>query len=160
MIVAGDLVDDVSSAADWERYRALFDPEGKARLRFPAFEGLGNHDVDVRRQQFGSFNDHQREFSTRIRRLPGQPSFDEHAYHYSWEWGGVRFIQLNLFPGTAARPVYDGPAPGNDPKGSLSYLRKVLAEQVGASGEPVIITWHYGLRGWGYREVVAGRGPR
>jgi cytolysin (calcineurin-like family phosphatase) len=150
VIVAGDLVDDVRSTEDRAYYRTLFDPErGKARLRFPAYEGLGNHDVDVRGQPPGVFHEHQREFIARNRRRAGDFRFDEHGYHYSWEWGGVRFIQLNLFPGTAARPVYDAPAPGNDPRGGLAFLRRVLQEEVGASGQPIIATWHYGLRGWG-----------
>lgn len=28
-------------------YRGLFDPEGKALLRFRAFEGMGNHDLSA-----------------------------------------------------------------------------------------------------------------
>jgi cytolysin (calcineurin-like family phosphatase) len=149
VIIAGDLVDDVASAADWDYYKTLFDPQGRARLRFPAYEGLGNHNVDVRRQPLGTFNEQQREFIERNRRRPGEFVFDEHGYHYSWQWGGVRFIQLNLFPGTRPRPVYDAPSPGNDPKGSLAFLRQVLRSEVGASGQPIVVTWHYGLRGWG-----------
>ena len=149
VIVAGDLVDDVRSAADWEYYKTLFDPEGRARLRIPAFEGLGNHNVDVRGQPPGTFNPQQQEFIERNRRRPGTFSFDEQGYHYAWEWGGVRFIQLNLFPGTQPRPVYDAPAEGNDPKGSLAFLRRVLEDEVGDNGQPIIATWHYGLRGWG-----------
>jgi hypothetical protein len=149
VITAGDLVDDLSNPANWELYKTFFDPEGKARLRFPVFDGVGNHDVNVRRQPFGEFNATQLEFIERNRRRPGAFVFDEHGYHYSWEWGGVRFFQLNIFPGTMHRPVYNSEAQGNDPRNSLAFLRRVLAEQVGRSGQPVVAAWHYGLRGWG-----------
>lgn len=149
VVVTGDLVDDIANAENWERYKTFFDPEGKARLRYPVFDGQGNHDVDVRKQPFGTFNPTQREFIERNRRRSGDFVFDEHGYHYSWVWGGVRFIQLNIFPGTEPRPVYDAPAPGNDPKGSLAFLRSVLEQHVGDSRQPIVAMWHYGLRGWG-----------
>lgn len=149
VIVAGDLVDDLGNPDNWTRYTRFFDPEGRARLRFPVFDGLGNHDVDVREQPFGELNPTQREFIQRNRRRPGDFIFSPDGYHYSWVWAGVRFFQLNLFPGTDHRPVYDAPAPGNDPRGSLDFLRRVLAERVGSSGQPIVLVWHYGLRGWG-----------
>ncbi|MFW5947677.1 MAG: hypothetical protein ACOCUW_04215, partial [Gemmatimonadota bacterium] len=92
----------------------------------------------------------QREFIERNRRRPGPILFDDVGYHYSWEWGGVRFVQLNLFPGTEPRPVYGSPAPGNDPKGSLAFLATVL-ERVDP-GQPLVLVWHYGLRGWGLEQ--------
>lgn len=149
VIAAGDLVDDIRNPDNWALYKTFFDPEGKAKLRFPMFDGLGNHDVDVRRQPFGTFNPTQLDFIRRNRRRPGAFVFDENDYHYSWEWGGVRFIQLNIFPGVAHRPVYNAEAVGNDPKNSLGFLRNVLEEHVGDSGQPVVAIWHYGLRGWG-----------
>lgn len=149
VVVAGDLVDDLENEANWVRYEALFDPAGQGRLRFPVFAGQGNHDVDVREQPFGVFNPTQMEFIARNRRRPGDLVFGPHGYHYSWVWGGVRLVQLNLFPGTTHRPVYDAPAPGNDPKGSLAFLQHVLEDRVGDSGQPIILIWHYGLRGWG-----------
>lgn len=149
VVVAGDLVDDIENPANWERYVQFFDPSGGSLLRFPVFDGQGNHDVDVRNQPFGTFNPTQREFIERNRRRRGDFVFGPDGYHYSWTWGGVRFVQLNLFPGTAHRPVYDASAPGNDPKGSLAFLRQVLTDQVGESGQPLILIWHYGLRGWG-----------
>lgn len=149
VIVAGDLVDDIDSPDNWALYKELFDPAGDARLRFPVFDGQGNHDVDVRDQTFGVFNTTQREFIERNRRRPGAFVFDAEGYHYSWVWGGVRFVQLNIFPGTVDRPVYDAPATGNDPKGSLDFLRRVLEEHVGETDQPLVLVWHYGLRGWG-----------
>jgi hypothetical protein len=45
--------------------------------------------------------------------------------------------------------VYGNPAPWNDPKNALTFLRRDLAEEVGQSDRPVILFWHYGLRVWG-----------
>lgn len=46
-LIARDLVDAISNPANWELYNQFFDPDGTARLRFPAFEGAGNHDLDT-----------------------------------------------------------------------------------------------------------------
>lgn len=152
VIVAGDLVDDLENPENWELYKRLFDPAGLGRLRFPVFDGQGNHDVDVRNQAFGEFNETQREFIERNRARPGEFVFGPEGYHYSWVWAGVRFVQLNIFPGTVHRPVYGAPAPGNDPKGSLAFLQRILTEHVGDTGQPLVLIWHYGLRGWGFEE--------
>ena len=152
LIVAGDLVDDLGNPENWELYKRLFDPAGDGRLRVPVFDGQGNHDVDVRHQRFGDFNETQREFIERNRDRSGEFVFGPRGYHYSWVWAGVRFVQLNIFPGSVHRPVYGAPAPGNDPKGSLAFLQRVLAEHVGDTGQPLVLIWHYGLRGWGLEE--------
>lgn len=147
-IVAGDLVDVVDDPQNWARYRELYDPEGKARLRFPAYEGVGNHDL-TSRQGRGAFSDVQRAVIDRHRRRAGTFSYDAAGYHHSWDDGPLHFVQLNLFPGDEPRPVYDRPAPWNDPHASLSFLVEDLRLRVGDSGRPVVLVWHYGLRGWG-----------
>ncbi len=147
-IVAGDLVDVADDAQAWARYRAFYDPEGKARLRFPAYEGVGNHDLTSRQGQ-GAFSDVQRAVIERHRRRAGTFFYDAAGYHYAWDDGPLHFVQLNLFPGDEPRPVYDRPAPWNDPHGSLSFLVEDLRLRVGDSGRPVVLVWHYGLRGWG-----------
>ena len=92
----------------------------------------------------------QREFVERNRRRRGDVfHFDAANYHYSWTWGPLHLVNLNLFPGNRHRPVYDREAPWNDPRHSLDFLRDDLKSQVGDSGRPVVLFWHYGLRGWG-----------
>lgn len=148
VLVAGDLVDDVGNPANWERYKEFFDPRGEALLRFPVYAAAGNHDLDPVEAE-GGWTYVQEELIRRNRERPGALSFGPHGYHYSWDWGHVHFVNLNVFPGTVARPVYGNPSPWNDPKGSLDFLRENLEQDVGASGRPVILLWHYGLRGWG-----------
>ena len=148
LVILGDLQDDIKNLDNWALYKQLFDIEGRGRLRFKVFEGLGNHDLSTS-QTFGSFNPLQREFIARNGRRAGDFHYDSNHYHYSWDWGPLHLVQLNVFPSTEARPVYDRPAPWNDPKLGLDFLKEDLASRVGASGRPVILLWHYGLRGWG-----------
>ncbi len=147
-IVAGDLVDVADSPADWERYRSFYDPRGNARLRFPAYEGIGNHDLSSKLPR-GAWSSVQREVLARHRQRAGAFRYDADGYHHSWDDGPLHFVMLNLFPGDEPRPVYDRPAPWNDPRGSLSFLKDDLRATVGDSGRPVVLVWHYGLRGWG-----------
>lgn len=148
-LIAGDLVDVLDDPRHWRVYREFFDPNGKARLRFRAFEGMGNHDLSA--ESANGFSVVQREFIERNRSRRGAETFryDEHGYHYSWDWGRLHLVQLNLFPGVQARPVYDREAPWNNPVRSLEFLRDDLRATVGDSGRPVVLVWHYGLRGWG-----------
>ncbi|MFT6079358.1 MAG: cytolysin (calcineurin-like family phosphatase) [Planctomycetota bacterium] len=148
VLIAGDLVDDIRNPDNWDTYQKLFDVRGAGRLRFPVFEGVGNHDLDSRQPE-GTFNPVQRDFIERNAQRDGAFCFDRHGYHYSWDWDQVHFVCLNIFPGNSPRPVYGREARWNDPKRSLDFLRSDLRDRVGASGRPVCLMWHYGLRGWG-----------
>ncbi len=148
VLIAGDLVDDMGNRENWRGYKDLFDPQGEGRLRYPVYAGAGNHDL-TSDTGFGEFNWLQKELIARNRRRPAELNLGPNGYHYSWNWEGMHFVNLNVFPGNDHRPVYDNHAPWNDPKESLGFLKKDLAEHVGESGRPVILMWHYGLRGWG-----------
>ncbi|MEX0866421.1 MAG: metallophosphoesterase, partial [Pirellulales bacterium] len=148
VIVAGDLVDTLDNPENWKRYKSFYHPQGKSRLRFPVYEGIGNHDL-TSKQKFGEFNPLQREFIKRNKQRPGELIFCDNTYHYAWQWAGVHFVQLNLFPGNDHRPVYDRRAPWNDPKRSLDFLKHYLDKHIDDTDTPIVLTWHYGLRGWG-----------
>ena len=149
VLVAGDLVDVTDDPRHWETYRRFFDPNGKALLKFPAFECIGNHDLSP--ASATGFSNVQEAFIARSKSRSGPEKFhyDADGYHYSWDWGPLHLVNLNLFPGNEPRPVYDRPAPWNNPRRSLDFLRDDLRASVGNSGRPVILMWHYGLRGWG-----------
>ncbi len=60
--------------------------------------------------------------------------------HYSWDWDGVHFVNLNEHAGGTAegpRRVYA--------RNSLQFLIGDLGAHVGASGRPVIIMQHFGF---------------
>lgn len=149
VLILGDLVDDIGNRENWARYKRFFHPLGEAMLRFKAIEVIGNHDLDAKKSGVGGFSYVQEEVIARNRTRPGTFSYDAQHYHYSWNWGPLHLVNLNVFPGDQPRPVYDNPAPWNDPQGALSFLARDLRTNVGDSGRPVIVMWHYGLRGWG-----------
>jgi len=149
VLVAGDLVDTVDDPRHWRCYQQFFDPDGRALLRHRAFESIGNHDLSP--ESATGFSTIQRDVIARNQRRRGTETFhyDRHHYHYSWDWGPLHLVNLNLFPGNQARPVYDREAAWNNPVHSLDFLRQDLHDRVGSSGRPVVLVWHYGLRGWG-----------
>jgi hypothetical protein len=148
ILVLGDLVDDLRNPANWTKYASLFDPRGHAVVRIPAYECIGNHDLDGTLPA-GSFSVVQEAFIERNQQRVGPLHLCPKGYHYSWDWEPLHLVCLNLFPGTEPRPVYDRPSVWNDPHDSLTFLRADLATRVGDSGRPVILFWHYGLTGWG-----------
>lgn len=147
VLVPGDLVDDIGNSANWEAYQDHFDPAGEAQLRFPVYAGIGNHDLsDSTDLPFSSV---EQATIRRHQQRPGPLNVGPEGYHYSWDWKGLHFVCLNIFPGNEPRPVYGTPAPWNDPKDALAFLKQDLAEQVDTSDQPIVLFWHYGLRGWG-----------
>jgi hypothetical protein len=149
VLVAGDLVDAVDDPRHWEAYCRMFDPHGDALLKFRTLECIGNHDLSA--ESADDWSVVQRAYIERNRSRQGPETFfyDEHHYHYAWDWGPLHLVNLNLFPGNEPRPVYDRPSPWNNPRRSLDFLREDLRTQVAASGRPIVLMWHYGLRGWG-----------
>ncbi len=126
---------------------------GDGRLDFPLYEGAGNHD--------GPPSTHPKGYVRRaiIARNPHRPhlaSLSENKLHYSLNYKGVHFVQLNEYAGLdgdqryAGNPDYNrkGQAYGNPAEESLQFLQQTLAEHVGDSGRPVILFQHYGFDGW------------
>lgn len=147
VIVPGDLVDDVGNKENWAVYREYFDPTGEGQVTFPVYAGIGNHDLSDSTSQ--TFSYVERDHVRRNAKRPGPVNLGPNGYHYSWEWAGIHFVCLNVFPGIEPRPVYGTPAPWNDPKNALEFLKRDLAERVGQNNRPIVLFWHYGLRGWG-----------
>ncbi len=130
----------------------------ESRLRYPVYEGYGNHDFDAGYPV--TFSSLWRLFyngdtpaadivaernAQRVGLTTTAPGFDG---HYSWDWDHVHFVQLNLFPG-------DEPSPDGensllrDPRHALSFLDENLATHVGASCRPVVLAFHYGFDSFG-----------
>ncbi len=148
VLILGDLVDDLRNPANWTKYASLFDPRGQAVVRIPAYECIGNHDLDGTLPA-ESLSIIQEAFIERNRQRIGRIHVCPEGYHYSWDWEPLHLVCLNLFPGVEPRPVYDRASAWNDPRDSLTFLRSDLQAHVGNSGRPVILFWHYGLTGWG-----------
>ncbi len=133
VLVVGDLT-DTGEYFNWNGYWLLhrrngfrddFGIGGEGRIKYPVFEAYGNHDITNGRTVVTNG------IKERNRRRDGL-RLSADGLHSSWDWGGVHFVNLNLYPG--------GPGAANN---SLGFLTNDLAQQVGDSGRPVILFHHY-----------------
>lgn len=117
VLIAGDLTDG-GKAAEFAEYRRLYGADGQdGLLRYPVFEASGNHDRGM-----GLSLGLRRHVPQAVRRRHG-------GLFYSWDWGDLHVVCLDLYPGGSA----------------LEFLRADLAA-VGRRA-PVILFFHYPLLG-------------
>jgi cytolysin (calcineurin-like family phosphatase) len=155
VVVPGDLIDDGDHALggrriseeQFEFFRADFGLDGTdGRLRFPVFEGWGNHDGPPAAHVKNGFSvQAQIRDRTAVRLQRGLvQSVSSNGLHYAWDWDDVRFVQLNFYPADRQREGVRYSPIWHDPQGALSFLRADLAARVGASGRPVVLISHCG----------------
>ena len=115
------------------------------------FDGLGNHDMASERfcwdwdnvsAGYAACKSKLRDY---VKRGRSYPIAEREGIHYSWNWDDVHFVQLNLFPGEESNYLPNESNANLDPQGSLSFLKRDLAKQVGESGRPVVLIHHYGF---------------
>ena len=96
--------------AQWANYTALFhvDPQSSANSQasvYPTFEGVGNHDggnstdpeSGLVRRAVMSRNKNRANLTNSV---VSNYSLSDNSLHYSWDWSGVHFIMLGVYPGT------------------------------------------------------------
>ena len=147
----GDITND-GRAESLRTYWADYGGTGQdGRLRFPVFEVWGNHDGGPRQPVQLAIIERNRQRESEAVRVSSNGLF------CSWDWGGIHFVALGIFPGTSQKTY--------DPQGSLPFLVAGLARHVGSSGRPVILLHHFGFDrhsvGWwsnefwvAYREAI------
>lgn len=114
VIMQGDLINDGAVSdkypTQWANYLADFGVNGEGRCKFPVFEAVGNHDVNP-----DMFVFNQVKARNLVRKQLGYiQHISPNGYHYSWDWDGVHFVNVNLFPATlSARLVYQA-EPGTE----------------------------------------------
>jgi hypothetical protein len=128
--IPGDLT-DYPDLGLWADYTADYSPTGKGKMKFPVYDGLGNHDYTptslIIKNLFIERN--------ALRKTPVQT--DANNYHYSWDWDQVHFVQLNLYGGASG-------AKGNgDAFKAYEFLLADLEKNVGKSGRPVFVMEHF-----------------
>jgi hypothetical protein len=131
LIMQGDLINDGAVAnkypAQWANYIADFGVNGEGRCRFPVFEGIGNHDVNLNLFAFD-----QVKARNLIRKNLG---YIDHVcpkgYHYSWDWDGVHFVNLNLFAGNVWHGEADAYGKAHHPQFARDFLIEDLKKNVG-----------------------------
>jgi cytolysin (calcineurin-like family phosphatase) len=120
-------------------------------LRFPMYEGYGNHDFDPA-EAYEGWRDLYPDTITpgvqavidRNAERVGMVHVSDEGGHYSWDWGGVHFVNLNLFPGNEPSDHHHTSLVRN-PYHSLDFLAEDLATHVGDTCRPVILMSHYGF---------------
>ena len=139
VLVAGDLTDTPEYSNFFGihyaplLYRDGFNDDyavdGTGRLRYPVYEGYGNHDVDNTSHSYTLDGIRQRNLDR-----PGIGHVAPGGLHYSWDWQGVHFINLNLYPGLGTR--------ADD---SLLFLRDDLAHHLTSPQQPIVLMHHFGF---------------
>jgi len=143
IIMQGDLINDGAREdkyhAQWANYVADFGVNGEGRCRFPVFEGVGNNDVNPNLFVFNKV----KERNGIRKRLGYITDVSPNGYHYSWDWDGVHFVNVNLFPGNVWEGEADTYGRGHDPLFARDFLVADLKKHVGDSGRPVIVVQHF-----------------
>ena len=112
-------------------------------IGFPAYLGLGNHDLDqdgptggLRLVSRGAARLRQAQSSARSPATdPPVPvsSYDDQSDCYSWDWGGLHLVQAHRHAGDTTKGAVD----------SLPWIERDLADRA-SDGRPVIMIQHYG----------------
>jgi len=156
VLLLGDCIDDGDRVQDGrniseEQYKAFLADVGldgtDGALKFPVFEGWGNHDGPPEGKTKGTFS-FQAELKRRnqVRLAKGLISnVSANGLHYSWDWDDVHFVQLNFYPADKQREGVRYSPVWHDPQGSLAFLKEDLAKKVGTSGRPVVLMSHAGF---------------
>lgn len=155
-VISGDLT-HFSRQDELDRYHHFIHP-----FKPYAFDGLGNHDFAWAKEKptdISAFVDHGLSEiisldkigweescltiweDVRSRKRIPEVNGSYPNVHYSWDWKGIHFVQLNL--SAADDPVRYKVA--QNPFKALTFLKKDLAKQVGNSGRPILIAHHYGF---------------
>ncbi len=151
LIIAGDLTEHTYKWEILKFYNSLLtskenelDPilERSKELN-RLYEGLGNHDMRKGPCSVGIGNNSicERDLTNIISRDDRRDQISSQPPHYSWEWDGIRFVQLNLLPGDEAESVWNGSS--RDPQDALKFLKDELADA--GPDKNVIIVHHYGM---------------
>ena len=155
-VVLGDCIDDGDRVQDGrniseEQYKAFVADLGldgtDGALKFPVFEGWGNHDGPPEGKTKGAFS-FQAELKRRNRARLAKgliSNVSANGLHYSWDWDDVHFVQLNFYPADQQREGVRYSPVWHDPQGSLTFLKEDLARKVGTSGRPVVLMSHAGF---------------
>lgn len=132
--VLGDVTDH-GRQNEWNKFIEDWGVNGEQRIKYPVYEGWGNHDGNISQITAKGMRD-------RTAHRKDLTKVSEDGFHYSWDWDHVHFVQLNRYTSV------DSLKAGN----SLGFLKEDLAESVGTSGRPVILLQHYGFDTWSMYE--------
>ena len=156
VVLLGDVIDDGDRKVDgnsqtqrqWECFLKQFGLDGSdGLLKFPVFEGWGNHDgPPAGKERFGFSMQGQLKARNKRRLQKGLiANLSENGLHYSWDWGRLHLLQVNIYPADRQHPAVRYNPVWHDPQGALRFLKSDLKRAVGTSGRPVVILAHCGF---------------
>lgn len=140
VLVAGDLTEKIDTAL-WTAYTNDYGVFGEKKVKFPTYEACGNHEFYTTGTIKDTLYNVNKMIQRNIARRGTFTDMDSTGYHYSWDWEGVHFINLNLYAGSTELGYS-----GYRPLKAREFLAKDLAANVGTSGRPVFIMQHYMMR--------------
>jgi predicted phosphodiesterase len=133
-IDTGDKPDVKMQTTEWAAFADGFGLTGKdGVLKWPVYEVHGNHD-SPRGDGLAV-----KKIIARNKSRPGVKNVSPNGLHYSWDWGGVHFVNLGIVVGQAAGVTRKR---RYAPLDSLAFLASDLKDNVGTSRRPVVITHH------------------
>jgi hypothetical protein len=137
VLIAGDLIERQDTVL-WNQYTADYGIAGEKRLKYPVFDAFGNHDFYTTGNIKDTLYMVRRMIARNVPRRSYFTAVDSSGFHYSWDWDGVHFVNLNIYAGSTELGYN-----GYRPLKALEFLTADLAANVGTSGRPVILFQHY-----------------
>ncbi len=156
IIMQGDLIDDgwdnTRNTTQWANYISDFGVNGEGRCLFPVYEAAGNHDMNATAFVYNKIA----ERNVTRKNLSLISNISPNGFHYSWDWDGVHFVNLNLACANIWQGECDTYSVEHDPKLARDFLIQDLMTNVGNSGRPVIVNQHYqpSNEGWWTRAAI------
>jgi hypothetical protein len=138
VLMPGDLIEE-SSTYLWGVYAAAYGLKKDGTVKIPVYDALGNHEF------YGSVfptiaaNFKKRNIERKNILSYNIKDLDTANHHYSWEWDGIFFVNLNVWGGLKKTLASGVPNAFN----SITFLKKTLERNVGRSGRPVFVMQHY-----------------
>lgn len=151
VIIAGDLTQNgrdgrTFSDNEYGGFTRIYGLTGNRILRFPVYEGYGNHDYfEWNNIGYRIPKAHPVADSVAVRNFC-RPHLTNRAPglhgHYSWDWDNFHFVNVNL-AASDVDPHHEVPGV-RDPRMALSFLQDDLLRFVYGTTRKVVIFSHYG----------------
>ncbi len=150
VLIAGDLTDHarLHEFDSFEKHYGLCGGDGKQKgsLKYPVYEGYGNHDY----RNYRNF-DHKHKVIEQVGERTELRSdiitkTAKNRAHYSWQWDNIHFVNVNVKPSDQMELRFNKRGKIKkyiDPYQALTFLEDDLKENVGLSQKGVVIMMHY-----------------
>jgi cytolysin (calcineurin-like family phosphatase) len=148
VVFTGDITgsgDASAGASDLKTFKDFYGGQGDVTIEYPAYLGLGNHDVDRDDLFAETYRKRMWEYVEQNHKEPGSTvpvtDFDVASRAYSWDWEGVHLLQTHK----VATDTQHGQAL------ALEWLADDLYEE-GNGDEPIVLFQHFGFDAFGQQD--------